>query len=176
GAGLLAVELLVTPGFGVMGGLGAVLVLASIILALPPSYMEPGAGGGVAWDALARSLGMTALVMGVFVISALALARFLPQMPLLKRLVLTETVISDGSSRAAAASQEKTTRLGETGRTTTMLRPAGKAHLGDRLVDVVTNGEFLAAGTTIRVVEVRGNRIVVAPAPDEERESETESA
>jgi len=176
GAGLLAVELLVTPGFGVMGGLGAVLVLASIILALPPSYMEPGASGGVDWDALARSLGMTALVMGIFVISALALARFLPQMPLLKRLVLSETPASDGSSRAAAASQEKTSRVGETGRTTTMLRPAGKARIGDRLVDVVTDGEFLAAGAAIRVVEIRGNRIVVAPAPDEERESETESA
>ena len=176
GVALLAVELLVTPGFGVMGGLGAVLVLASIILALPPSYMEPGTGGGVAWDALARSLAVTAVVMVAFVISALALARLLPQMPLLKRLVLSDTSVSDGSSRAAAASQEKTSRLGETGRTTTMLRPAGKARLGNRLVDVVTDGEFLAAGTAIRVVAIRGNRIVVAPAPDEERESETESA
>jgi len=176
GVGLLAVELLVTPGFGVMGGLGGVLVLASIILALPPSYMEPGTGGGVDWDALARSLGMTALVMGVFVISAVVLARYLPQMPLLKRLVLSETSVSDGSSRAAAASQERSTHVGETGRSTTMLRPAGKARISDRLVDVVTDGEFLDAGAPVRVVQVRGNRIVVAPAPESEDESKTESA
>jgi membrane-bound serine protease (ClpP class) len=176
GMAMLAVELLVTPGFGVLGGVGAALVLASIILALPPSYMEPGTEGGVDWDALARSLAMTAVVMVVFVISAMVLARFLPQMPLLKRLVLSDTSVSDGSSRAAAASQEKTTRVGETGRTTTMLRPAGKARIGDRLVDVVTDGEFLDAQTPVRVVQVRGNRIVVAAAPDEASESETESA
>jgi membrane-bound serine protease (ClpP class) len=176
GMAMLAVELLVTPGFGVLGGVGAALVLASIILALPPSYMEPGTEGGVDWDALARSLAMTAVVMVVFVISAMVLARYLPQMPLLKQLVLSDTSVSDGSSRAAAARQEKTTRLGETGRTTTMLRPAGKARIGDRLVDVVTDGEFLDAETPVRVVQVRGNRIVVAPAPDEASESETESA
>ncbi len=176
GGALLVVELLVTPGFGVMGGLGVLLVLASIILVLPPSYTEPGSGGGVDWDALAHSLATTAGVIAVFIIAAVALARFLPQMPLLRRLVLAETTVSDGSSRAAAASQERTTRVGETGRTTTMLRPAGKARIADRLVDVVTDGEFLDAGTPVRVVQVRGNRIVVAPAPDETHESETESA
>ncbi|MFO8012178.1 MAG: NfeD family protein [Phycisphaerae bacterium] len=176
GMALLAVELLVTPGFGVLGGGGAVLVLASIILALPPSYMEPGMEGGVDWDALARSVAVTTVVVVVFVISAMVLARYLPQMPLLKRLVLSDTSVSDGSSRAAAASQERSTRVGETGRTTTMLRPAGKARIGERLVDVVTDGEFLDAETPVRVVQVRGNRIVVAPAPEETHESETTSA
>jgi len=176
GGVLLAVELLVTPGFGVMGSAGMLFVLASIILALPPSYTEPGSGGGVDWDALAHSLATTAGVIVVFIATALALARFLPQMPLLKRLVLAETLGSDGSSRAAAASQEKTTRVGETGRTTTLLRPAGKARIADRLVDVVTEGEFLDAGTPVRVAKVRGNRIVVVPAPEGTHESETESA
>jgi membrane-bound serine protease (ClpP class) len=175
GAGLLAVELFVTPGFGVLGGAGSLLLLASIVLALPPSYMEPGTGGGVDWDALARSLAVTAIVMVVFVVAAMALAHFLPRMPLLNRLVLSDTTVSDGSSRAAAASQERAARVGETGRTTTMLRPAGKARIGDRLVDVVTDGEFLDAGADVRVVQVRGNRIVVAPAPEDENE-ETESA
>jgi len=176
GMAMLVVELLVTPGFGVLGGVGSALLLASIILALPPSYMEPGTGGGVAWDALARSMAVTAVVVVVFVIAALVLARFLPQMPLLRQLVLSDTTVSDGSSRAAAASQEKSSRVGETGRTTTMLRPAGKARIGDRLVDVVTDGEFLDPGTAVRVVQVRGNRIVVAAAPTEAPESETESA
>ena len=177
GAGLLAVELLVTPGFGLLGSLGTLLVLGSIILALPASYMEPGSQGGVAWDDLGQSLAMTTVILAVFVGAAFALARYLPQMPLLKRLVLTETVLSDGSSRAAAASQEKTTAVGESGRTTTLLRPAGKARIGDRLVDVVADGEFLDAHTAVRVVQVRGNRIVVAPAsPQEPPTSETEPA
>jgi len=161
GAALLAVELFVTPGFGVMGTCGAVLILVGIILALPVSYRAPGAEGSVDWDALAHSLGMTTGVLVLFTVFAVVLARFLPQMPILKRLVLTGTVGSSGASRAAAAAQEQSARAGETGRTVTMLRPAGKARLGPRLVDVVTDGEFLGPETPIRVIQVRGNRIVV---------------
>lgn len=177
GAALLAVELLVTPGFGVMGASGAMLVLASVILALPVSYMEPGSEGGVDWDALAQSLGITTGVIVLFAVTAIVLARYFPQMPVLKRLVLTGTLGMSGSSRAAAASQEQAARVGETGRTVTLLRPAGKARIGDRLADVMTDGEFLGPETPVRVVQVRGNRIVVSRDADKnDAASETESA
>ncbi len=40
-------------------------------------------------------------------------------------------------------------------------RPAGMARLLGRRVDVVTRGEWIEAGTPVKVVEVRGNRVVV---------------
>ena len=46
----------------------------------------------------------------------------------------------------------------------TTLRPAGFATFGDRRVDVVTRGDEIPAGTRVRVVEVEGNRVVVARA------------
>jgi membrane-bound serine protease (ClpP class) len=42
-----------------------------------------------------------------------------------------------------------------------MLRPAGKAQLGDRIVNVISEGPFIGADAAIEVVELSGNRIVV---------------
>ena len=43
----------------------------------------------------------------------------------------------------------------------TPLRPAGIARIGDQLVDVVTEGDFINAGTSIIVVRVIGGRNIV---------------
>ena len=57
--------------------------------------------------------------------------------------------------------------LGQTGETTTKLMPAGKASIDGRIVDVISDGEAIAAGTRIRVEEVLGNRIVVTALVDD---------
>lgn len=51
--------------------------------------------------------------------------------------------------------------LGKEGVTITMLRPAGMAKLGEKKVDVVSEGDVIEANTRVSVVEVRGNRVVV---------------
>jgi membrane-bound serine protease (ClpP class) len=43
----------------------------------------------------------------------------------------------------------------------TGLRPAGKAKINGRLIDVVSDGPFIPADRRIEVVEVSGNRVVV---------------
>lgn len=43
----------------------------------------------------------------------------------------------------------------------TPLRPAGTARIGEQLVDVVTEGDFIDAGTSIVVVRVIGGRNIV---------------
>jgi len=42
-----------------------------------------------------------------------------------------------------------------------ILRPSGKARFADHVVDVVTQGEFVAPDTAITVVQTDGMRIVV---------------
>ncbi|RME41145.1 MAG: hypothetical protein D6788_01870, partial [Planctomycetota bacterium] len=56
-------------------------------------------------------------------------------------------------------------RVGDVGVAQGPLRPAGKALFGNQLVDVVTQGEFLAPGTEVEVIEHRGNRVVVRARP-----------
>lgn len=51
---------------------------------------------------------------------------------------------------------------GSTGTVLTPLRPAGHALLGGRRVDVVTRGESIEVGAAVQVIEVLGNRVVVA--------------
>ena len=46
----------------------------------------------------------------------------------------------------------------------TVLRPAGKAEIDGRLVDVVSDGPFVNEGARVEVVHVAGNRIVVRQA------------
>ena len=51
--------------------------------------------------------------------------------------------------------------INQTGSAYPILRPSGKATIGDQRVDVVTEGAMIDKGTPIRVVTVEGNRVVV---------------
>jgi membrane-bound serine protease (ClpP class) len=54
--------------------------------------------------------------------------------------------------------------VGRHGVAETALRPAGKASIGGRRVDVVTDGGFIDAGERVVVAEVNGPRVVVRKA------------
>jgi len=51
--------------------------------------------------------------------------------------------------------------VGREGVTLTPLRPAGVARFGDARVDVVAMGEMIEKDRRVKVVEVKGNRVVV---------------
>ena len=52
-------------------------------------------------------------------------------------------------------------QAGQTGTAITQLRPSGKADIDGKRVDVVTKGDFVPKGSTVRVAMVKGTRIVV---------------
>ncbi len=47
------------------------------------------------------------------------------------------------------------------GMSVSVLRPSGKARFADHVVDVVTEGEFIAPETRIKVIQADGMRVVV---------------
>jgi membrane-bound serine protease (ClpP class) len=53
--------------------------------------------------------------------------------------------------------------LEKEGVTVTPLHPSGIAHIDGRRVDVLSMGEMVPRSTRIKVIEVRGNRVVVKP-------------
>ena len=53
---------------------------------------------------------------------------------------------------------------GTLGRSLSALRPAGTVLFGDERREAVTRGEFVAAGTAVRVLSIEQNRIVVVAA------------
>jgi membrane-bound serine protease (ClpP class) len=156
---LILLEIFVIPGIGVPAVLGVLFMLTGIGLAtverIPASTEE--------WTMLAQRMGIYLAALFIAVIFSFTIARFLPQIPYVNRMVLQppsddpETAtLSDLPGAALAASL-----LGAIGTSATPLRPAGMAQFGEQYVDVVTEGGFIATGARVQVVEVEGNRIVV---------------
>ena len=69
------------------------------------------------------------------------------------------TVASTGKGKEGATSG----LLGQVGVAVTPLRPTGRAEFDERLLDVVTEGDFLEKGTPLEIIEVRGRQVVVRP-------------
>ena len=55
--------------------------------------------------------------------------------------------------------------MGQEGMTTTRLNPSGKAQFGRDIVAVVGTTGLIGEGVAVRVVEVRGNLVLVEELP-----------
>ncbi len=152
---LIGLELFVIPGFGVAGVVGIVAVVAGLTLSL--------FGSGASGAAIARALLRVLVAMLGASAASLVLLRFLPRLPGGRSLVL-DSVVGDGASGAAHTAQP-VPLTGQVGTAATTLRPAGIAIVGDRRVDVVSEGDFIAAGETVEVVLEAGSRVVVRRHP-----------
>jgi membrane-bound serine protease (ClpP class) len=105
-----------------------------------------------------------ALLSSLVVITILA--RFLPSIPMFKGLFLSSKA-SPGTSIATVVTElgaAANLQPGDTGTALTILRPSGRAQIGEGIFDVTTNGEFLESGTPVRVLAINGPNIVVGRA------------
>jgi membrane-bound serine protease (ClpP class) len=146
-AGLAGVllELHVVPGHGVAGGLGVLTLLTAVVLSF---------GAPFAFVA-AQALGI-AIVLGL---AAFWVAtRFVPQNAFLQRVTFAGV---QGPEYVAAPDYRRL--IGRIGFATSYLRPAGHAAIDGERVDVLTEGEFVAAGSPVIVTRVEGARIFVRP-------------
>ncbi len=153
GAIAIAVEVLVLPGFGVAGILGVVAVGAAIVLAMmgaAPTMRDVFQAVAV----LSASLAITAAL-------AYAWLRHLPSSGRFSGLFLRGGMAQADGYISAAPREDL---VGRDGVALTDLRPAGTAQFGSERVDVVTEGEYVAQGSTVRVIRSEGYRHVVRPA------------
>lgn len=151
GVVLLLLEVLVIPGFGITGVLGIAAIAAALVLSL--------VGPGFTTGFVVAAAGRVALSLLAAVVLSLVLLRFLPRLPFGRRLILSRGLAAAEGWASAPESDAKW--LGKTGRATSPLRPAGIAEIDGMRVDVVSDGEHIDAGETIRVTRVDGNRVVV---------------
>jgi membrane-bound serine protease (ClpP class) len=166
GVTLLAIEIFVTPGFGVLGMTGLVLMLLSLLNSM--SLPAPGQPWmPVPPDLSSLGPAFNKLITGMVGAGVLALlaGRFLPKSRLARPLVLHESEVFRNAPDSAD-------RVGWTGTAHTALRPSGSALFEGEPLDVVTRGEFIDKGTPIRIMEQHGNRMVVqAVGADEEKKA-----
>src|SRR5438477_1752169 len=145
----------------VFGVVGLFLILASLFWAMIDWY--PGERFFPTGHALAMPLLKLFFAMIAAAIVIAILARYLPRTGLYRRFALI-TSNPPGPSLAGAPREFATAFAltpGARGTAITILRPSGKARFADQVVDVVTEGEFIAAQTPITVIQTDGMRVVV---------------
>ena len=145
----------------VFGVLGVFLMLASLLWTMVDRY--PGQDFFPTGKMLAMPLlNMFIAIVGSSIVIAL-LARYLPRTSIYRRFALIDSN-PPGPSLAGAPRQFATALAltpGMRGTAVTVLRPSGKARFADHVVDVVTEGEFIAPQTQVTVIQTDGMRVIV---------------
>lgn len=163
----LALELFVFPGFGVFGMSGFLLIVVSIVMAShtfiwPTQEYEYRQMAGTLFQ-------VVGVMVGVGVGVAL-FGKYIPSLPVFNRMVLKPDIYngSELDDPTAKPSMDEPYEslaflMGETGRTTTVLKPSGKARFGKLLVDVRADGYFIERDALIEVIDVQGMKVIVKP-------------
>lgn len=169
GVALLALELLILGGSTVIiGVVGALLMVGSLGFALVDRVdlgdFLKGGEAAPSLGAIARIPVLT-LMVSIFLSAVLIglLMRLLPNLASANRLVLQSALPSGTAIDTIEVDREtgKSPLLGKTGVAKTDLRPAGKADIGGRMLDVTCESDYIESGTPIRVGAVLGDRILV---------------
>ena len=142
GLALIVAEVLI-PSMGVLGTLASVCLI-----------------GAVGWSfTISVGTGLQVMIATFLLVPTVVMLAFklLPYSPLAKRLMATGFSFEDGRG----VDQRDEGLVGRVGTVEAPLRPVGTARIDGRRVDVVSRGDMVEAGTTVRVIEVEGNRVVV---------------
>lgn len=137
-------EVLVFPGFGVAGMIGIILVGWGVLL--------------IAVDITQITAALTLAIIATIVI-LLAGLRLMSRYNMWYKLTLSSK--QDNQAGYVAPAPQLSLFSGKEGIALTPLRPAGSADIDGRRLDVVTEGEFIPAGTRVKVSKVEGTRVVV---------------
>ncbi len=142
GAILIIAELFL-PG-GIAGFLGITAVTGSILLA----------GDSVKWMSVSLLIAMAVAIIGMI----LMVKVFGKKMKFFKKMILTDATSTESGYVSNANRLEL---IGKIGTTKTPFRPAGTVMIDGERIDAVTEGGFINAGKSVKVVKVEGSRIVV---------------
>ena len=129
------------PG-GVLGILGGLALIGAAVF----GYVNFGAGGGT----------LILVALGLFALAGFCTwMKIFPQTGVGRRLTLASS-LSSGDTMPDSGGL-----VGLEGVALTTLRPAGKALIAERRIDVVAEADFIEAGTPVIVIAAEGARVVV---------------
>ena len=163
GAGLvlLGIEAFIVPGFGIFGVAGIVAILTGLYMSLPGNIPTTPDFTRAGWV-------LTSSIL-LLIASAWALIRTLPSSSR-----LAESGIFLPAKTASAIGYEsaevRSDLVGKHGTAITDLRPAGTALIGDERIDVVSESEWISAGTPVKVLSAEGYRHIVRSVSEQEAE------
>jgi membrane-bound serine protease (ClpP class) len=154
---LVGVEVFLVPGFGLAGVAGVLAILGALALALVGLRLDLALDSGVLEAAFVRVFG----ALAVAGLGLLAFIRFFPSLRPVRRLVLKETIAADAGG--VAGSPPDPGLVGQTLRAETALRPVGYGRLNGQRLELQTQGQHLAPGTLVRILEIHDGHLLVEP-------------
>lgn len=155
---LLAIEVLVLPGFGIAGITGLAAVCIGLVLSFQ-GFVLPDPD--LPWES-ALLLKNLARVFGSFVLAfllSLFVIRFvLPRFSKVFDGPYLDATLADSHLDSPV---DKMLAAGSFGVARTDLKPTGKAVINGKKVEVMTRGDFIAKGSPIEIESIENNRILV---------------
>lgn len=154
---LIAIELLVIPGFGVTGISGIVLVIAGLTLSLLNNIdfnFEPVKVPSVSKALLTVIGGMT---LGIALV--LYLSSRIGTKGIFKKMALETSL--DNSAGYIGVPIENKELVGKLGTSTTILRPSGKVLVDGVVYDAVAQEGYIEKGVSVRVLKFETGQIYV---------------
>lgn len=147
GIGLLVLEAFM-PGFGLPGFTGVVLEVVTLVM----TWFRFGP---------LVTLGMLLVVLSVLAIAISVSLRSITKGKLSRsKLIHQDSETNEAGYRSA---EDLNVFLGREGQTTTVLRPTGIADFEGVRLNVSSEGDYIAAGTKVRIMKVEGSKILVRP-------------
>lgn len=162
----VACELFVIPGFGIAGLAGIGLLLGSLVMASRRVLIPENAQQ---WDGLGSDVLTVVGAFAAFLVGLFLLSQYIGDIPGLSRLTLQPPVLAGAGAMADEASTDsmlpgwQIVNVGDVGRAVSPLRPSGRIQVGDVMVDVATEGDFVDSGTEVTVIGKQGARVLVRP-------------
>ena len=144
---LLIAELFFFPGTFILGITGGILMLVALIMGMVDLY--PGSPAVPSFPQLQLPLRDLGIALAGSAVIALVLARYLPTTPIFRQLV---SQTASGVESVATQEAAQNARLGRIGVAISNLCPGGKARFDDDLIDVVTRGELVEKGRSVRII------------------------
>jgi membrane-bound ClpP family serine protease len=138
------------------GGILGLVSLGSLLISVGLAFREGP------W------FGLSFLAFAVIAVpSALAVAlRWWPHTPMGRRLLLqvpnADELLPDSTAR-----RELKGLVGQVGEAKSWMTPSGAVEIHGRLIDALSEGMAIEPGRRVRVVEVRGSRVLIRPVTDE---------
>lgn len=156
GTTLIFLELLLFPGTLILGISGFAIVLIAFLRSMIDIYpADPILPSAAQLQQPLANLGIAFLITLIIV---LILAKILPKTSFYHQLVLQKT------NPTPPPAETKDFKIGQTGKTLTLLRPIGVANFGSGPVDVITQGDYLPEKTNVKIIKIEGAKIIVEKA------------
>ncbi|MGE0480771.1 MAG: nodulation protein NfeD [Phycisphaerae bacterium] len=164
GVALVLVEVFVLPGFGVAGVLGGLAVLVALVGTfvprLPDAPLFTLPDRETLWTSIRTGVIVVTSSLMAAVAGILFLMRYLPHLPVARRLVLENP---DASGAALLDPFDGVAQVGDVGVVISPLRSGGKVRFGQEVVEAASQGEYVEVGTKVQVIKRVGAQIVVRP-------------